>query len=157
MSALVFNEDRHEYSLDGQRLPSVTQLLAPLVDYSKVPKDVLERAQQLGTAVHRMTELFDNDDLDEDSLSDELRPYLAGWIKFRAECQFEPERISERQPQSECVTICVFVTIGIRERVRLRQPERIGSRRDHVSGHGHAGQRGQWQRHARPTGGHGRG
>lgn len=96
MSTLVFNEERHEYSMDGRRIPSVTQLLAPLVDYSVVPKDVLERAQALGTAVHRMTELHDNDDLDEDSLSDELRPYLKGWIKFRAECQFEPVTVEHR-------------------------------------------------------------
>lgn len=96
MSALHFDEARHEYRLDGRRLPSVTQLLAPLVDYSMVPKDVLERAQQLGTAVHKMTELHDNDDLDEDSLSDELRPYLGGWKRFRVECRFEPVTVEHR-------------------------------------------------------------
>lgn len=96
MSTLAFDEAAHEYRLDGRRLPSVTQVLAPLVDFSMVPKDVLARAQALGTAVHRMTELYDNDDLDEDSLSDELRPYLGGWRKFRAECQFEPVTIEHR-------------------------------------------------------------
>lgn len=96
MSALTFDEAAHEYRLDGRRLPSVTQLLAPLVDYSKVPRETLERAQALGTAVHRMTELYDNDDLDEESLSAELRPYLAAWLRFRAECQFEPVTIEHR-------------------------------------------------------------
>lgn len=96
MSALTFDEAAHEYRLDGRRLPSVTQLLAPLVDYSKVPRETLERAQALGTAVHRMTELYDNDDLDEESLSDELRPYLASWLRFRTECQFEPVTIEHR-------------------------------------------------------------
>ena len=48
MSALTFDEAAHEYRLDGRRLPSVTQLLAPLVDYSKVPRETLERAQALG-------------------------------------------------------------------------------------------------------------
>lgn len=96
MTTLAFDEAAHEYRLDGKRLPSVTQVLAPLVDFSMVPKDVLERAQALGTAVHRMTELYDNDDLDEESLSDELRPYLDGWKKFRAECQFEPVTIEHR-------------------------------------------------------------
>lgn len=96
MSALAFDEALHEYRLDGRRLPSVTQVLAPLVDFSMVRKDVLERAQALGTAVHRMTELHDNDDLDEESLSEELRPYLAGWKKFRAECQFEPVTVEHR-------------------------------------------------------------
>src|SRR4051794_27239936 len=96
MTALAFDEALHEYRLDGRRLPSVTQVLAPLVDFSMVRKDVLERAQALGTAVHRMTELHDNDDLDEESLSEELRPYLAGWKKFRAECQFEPVTVEHR-------------------------------------------------------------
>ncbi|MBU6488281.1 MAG: hypothetical protein KGQ57_10680 [Burkholderiales bacterium] len=96
MSALTFDEAAHEYRLDGRRLPSVTQLLAPLVDYSKVQRETLERAQALGTAVHRMTELYDNDDLDEESLSDELRPYLASWLRFRTECQFEPVTIEHR-------------------------------------------------------------
>lgn len=96
MSTLTFDEAAHEYRIDGRRLPSVTQLLAPLVDYSMVPREALERAQALGTAVHKMTELHDNDDLDEDSLSDELKPYLAGWIKFRTECQFKPVTIEHR-------------------------------------------------------------
>lgn len=96
MSTLVFDEAKHEYRLDGRRLPSVTQLLSPLVDCSMVPQETLKRAQALGTAVHRMTELHDNDDLDEDSLSDELRPYLTAWMRFRTECQFEPVTIEQR-------------------------------------------------------------
>ena len=90
MSTLVFNEEKHEYSVSGVRYPSVTQILAPLVDYSQVPRAVLERARKLGQAVHRMTELFDLDDLDMDDLADELRPYLTAWIKFRAETGFVP-------------------------------------------------------------------
>jgi hypothetical protein len=96
MSVLVFDEAKHEYTKEGRRLPSVTQVLAPLIDYSMVPKDVLERAQQLGTAVHRMTELYDNDDLDEESLSDELSPYLSGWKLFRSEAKFVPVTVERR-------------------------------------------------------------
>ncbi|MGB8422232.1 hypothetical protein [Paraburkholderia sp.] len=96
MSTLVFDEGAHSYAVDGRKVPGVTSLLAPLVDYSMISREVMERAQQLGTAVHRMTELHDNDDLDEDSLSDELRPYLDGWKKFRAECQFEPITIEKK-------------------------------------------------------------
>lgn len=96
MSQFVFDEARHEYAVDGRKLPGVTSLLSPLVDYSAVPKETLERARQLGQAVHRMTELYDNDDLDEDSLSDELRPFLTGWMRFRTECHFEPLTIEHR-------------------------------------------------------------
>lgn len=90
MSTLDFDEPSHVYRLDGRVIPSVTQILAPLVDYSMVKPEVLERARQLGQAVHRATELYDNDDLDEDTLSDEVYPYLIGWQKFRRECGFVP-------------------------------------------------------------------
>ena len=96
MSQLVFDEERHEYSVDGRKLPGVTSLLSPLVDFSMVPRETLERARQLGQAVHKMTELYDQDDLDEDSLSDELRPFLTGWMRFRTECHFEPLTIERR-------------------------------------------------------------
>lgn len=96
MAELLFDPAAHAYTVEGRRVPSVTQVLAPLIDYSKVPPDTLERARLLGSAVHRMTELYDLDDLDMDSLADELRPYLTAWIKFRAETGFVPETIEKR-------------------------------------------------------------
>lgn len=96
MSELLFDPIEHAYTLGGKRLPSVTQVLAPMVDYSMVPHDTLERARRLGQAVHRMTELYDLDDLDMDDLADELKPYLTAWIKFRAETGFVPETIEKR-------------------------------------------------------------
>ncbi|MEM5294208.1 hypothetical protein VSR82_07680 [Burkholderia sp. JPY481] len=93
---LTFDPVGHVYTVGTRRVPSVTQTLAPLVDYSAVPANVLKRAQDLGTAVHKMTELYDLDDLDMDNLSDELLPYLTAWIKFRAETGFVPELIEKR-------------------------------------------------------------
>lgn len=93
---LLFDPVEHAYTLGEKRLPSVTQTLAPLIDYSQVPKAVLERAQQLGTAVHRLTELYDLDDLDTENLSQELMPYLTAWMRFRAETRFVPELIEQR-------------------------------------------------------------
>lgn len=96
MAELLFDPVEHAYTVGGRRVPSVTQTLAPLVDYSMVPKDTLERARLLGQAVHRMTELYDQDDLDMDDLADELVPYLTAWIKFRAETGFVPETIEKQ-------------------------------------------------------------
>ncbi|MCW5141090.1 PD-(D/E)XK nuclease family protein [Burkholderia cenocepacia] len=90
---LTFDPVEHVYRVGTQRVPSVTQTLAPLVDYSKVPPAALERARQLGQAVHRMTELYDLDDLDTDDLAPELMPYLSAWMKFRAETGFVPDAI----------------------------------------------------------------
>lgn len=93
---LIFDESKHEYRVNGRVIPSVTQVLQPLVDYSKVPRDVLERAQLLGQAVHRATELHDNDDLDMATLSEELVPYLDAWKRFRQECDFQPITVEEK-------------------------------------------------------------
>ncbi|PTB23479.1 hypothetical protein C9I56_39005 [Paraburkholderia caribensis] len=93
---LTFDPVGHVYKIGTRVVPSVTQTLAPLVDYSGVPEAILERARQLGQAVHKMTELYDRDDLDMDTLSDELLPYLTGWIKFRSETGFEPELIEKQ-------------------------------------------------------------
>lgn len=96
MAELRFDPVEHVYTVGARRVPSVTQTLLPLVDYSMVPKETLERARLLGQAVHRMTELYDQDDLDMESLDDELLPYLTAWIKFRHETGFVPETIETR-------------------------------------------------------------
>ncbi|EIF30923.1 hypothetical protein BCh11DRAFT_06435 [Burkholderia sp. Ch1-1] len=96
MTELIFDPVEHSYTVGAQRVPGVTATLAPLVDFSMVPKAVLERAQQLGTAVHRMVELDNRKDLDEDSVSDELLPFLTAYRRFRAETGFVPELIEQR-------------------------------------------------------------
>ncbi|TAM15932.1 MAG: hypothetical protein EPN65_16595 [Pandoraea sp.] len=92
----TFDPKSHTYRIDGKEIPSVTSVLSPMIDYSMVPRDTLERARRLGQAVHRMTELYDLDDLDMDDLADELKPYLTAWIKFRAETGFVPETIEKQ-------------------------------------------------------------
>ena len=78
MSNFTFNEEFHCYELDGKPLPSVTRILKPLYDFSAVHPDVLKRAGEFGTAVHKTIELYLRDDLDEDSLDENLyNPLLA--------------------------------------------------------------------------------
>lgn len=93
---LTFNEEKHEYRWNGNVVPSVTQILSPMMDFSMVNPEILRRAQLLGTYVHRTTELYDKDDLDIDALPDEIKPYLNAWIKFKKECAFEPETIESK-------------------------------------------------------------
>ena len=82
MKGLVFNEETHTYFFDGVQVPGVTSILAPLSDFSMVPKVVLERASQFGKAVHKMVELYCHKYLDEDSLDPALEPYLEAWVSF---------------------------------------------------------------------------
>lgn len=89
-AVLQFDEHAHVYMLDGVRLPSVTQVLKPLYDFSRIDPALLQAKAALGTAVHRACELLDNCDLDEDSEDGRaalapLAGYLAGYKKFQAD------------------------------------------------------------------------
>lgn len=85
MSDLIFDETLHRYTLDGEVLPSVTQILKPLHDFSAIPADVLRRAADFGTAVHKTVELYLKDDLDEDSLDEPLYNCLLAFKAFEAD------------------------------------------------------------------------
>lgn len=81
----TFDPVRHEYRLDGRVVPSVTQLLTPIQDWSGIPKSVLEAKAILGTAVHRACELDEDGLLDEETLDERIEPYLRAFKKFKAE------------------------------------------------------------------------
>ncbi len=95
---LTFYAPDHTYRFAGELVPSVTQVLksAGIVDYSQIPQDVLLNAARRGTAVHRALEFFDRDELDEDSLSAELRPYLEAYRSFLADSGFQPGHVENR-------------------------------------------------------------
>lgn len=92
---LAFQEDNHEYKLDGNIIPSVTQIIqgAGLINLDFIPKDLLEEKADLGKKVHKATELYDVDNLQIDDLHETLRNYLDQWIKFRRDYNFTPELI----------------------------------------------------------------
>lgn len=79
---LTFDQDSHTYRFAGLVVPSVTQILRPMMDLDHVEPDLLRRASAFGTAVHMACELDDNQQLDESALDANLMPYLAGWRKF---------------------------------------------------------------------------
>lgn len=91
-----FDPEHHVYRVDGKVLPSVTQIIAPLYDFSMVREELLELARERGSAVHIACELDDQGDLDEASVDPRIRPYLEGWRRFRYDNEFEVESIEER-------------------------------------------------------------
>jgi hypothetical protein len=93
---LTFDEASHTYRYQGQVVPSVTQVLQPVMDLSHVPPEVLASAAAFGVAVHKACELDDLDQLDEESLDDALAPYLSAWRKFCRDYDVEWQGIEER-------------------------------------------------------------
>lgn len=96
-----FDEERHEYSKDGVPVPSVTTVLAKVLDiYKGVPPFVLERAAIKGTAIHDLTEFYDDDDLDFTTVPEEYSGYLSEYIAVKEELGMEVLE-SERRVFSE--------------------------------------------------------
>jgi hypothetical protein len=89
--SLTFDPATHTYTLDGRVVPSVTQVLRALPnEYAMVDPDVLERAAEIGRAVHWIIEHEILGDLDEELVDFHLLPYLDQWRAFRRTSGFEP-------------------------------------------------------------------
>jgi len=94
----TFEEQGHIYRVNGVTLPSVTQVLSMigLDDYAGVPFRNLERARQIGNAVHQACEFIDDESLDSDSVDPLISGYVEAYIRFRMENCFNPEKIEHR-------------------------------------------------------------
>lgn len=82
---LDFEPDSHVYTFGGVVVPSVTGIISSLYDFRHVDTATLTAAADFGTAVHRACELHDLQNLDTESLSPPLLPYLSAWERFLAE------------------------------------------------------------------------
>lgn len=80
---IQFDESKHEYTLDGVRIPGVTEILSPITadGYSKINPAVLERAAMKGTLVHEWCEMFDYG-CAEDFMPSEVVPYCQAYADF---------------------------------------------------------------------------
>lgn len=82
-----FNEERHEYRIDGHVVPSVTQVL-DVVRKEGGSESQREYKRQIGKALDTAIELHEKDDLDPDSLDEAVVPFFEAWLKFKAETGF---------------------------------------------------------------------
>lgn len=87
-------DDNHIYRLNGEVLPSITQVLQDvgIVDYSFLPTDQREAALAKGRLIHLQTELDDRGLLDE-SIAD--MGFVDGWRAFRHDYEFVPVHIEQ--------------------------------------------------------------
>ena len=82
-------DENHIYRLNGEVLPSITQVLQDvgIIDYSFLAPDQREAALANGRLIHLQTELDDKGLLDE-SIAD--MGFIDGWRAFRREWEFTP-------------------------------------------------------------------
>lgn len=85
VTEITFDPVAHAYTVEGRTVPSVTQCLGWLVDWSRIDADLLNYKAALGTAVHEVVHLECRGALDEDALDPELVPFLQQWRRFVAE------------------------------------------------------------------------
>ncbi|MGR3301258.1 MAG: hypothetical protein ACUZ8I_02025 [Candidatus Scalindua sp.] len=68
----VYDEIERKHTLNGKPIGSVSQIIAPLNDFSKIPPGKLERKRQLGIEFHEAIRLHLLDDLAFDDLDPDL-------------------------------------------------------------------------------------
>ena len=89
-------DDSHTYRVNGMIVPGVTQVLAQIETYAGIPPSTLEYARERGQAVHLATQLWDEGDLDTQTLDPVVGPYLSAWIQFLADTGFGVTEIETR-------------------------------------------------------------
>ena len=97
---LVFNEENHEYTVDGIKLPSVTEIVSPFT-FSKYRVDaaVVNQAAYRGKMIHEVCADYDMGAIDDDAeLSPDIALYLKGWKDFCSD--YRPEWLMIEQPMA---------------------------------------------------------
>jgi hypothetical protein len=105
LTELHFDPDTHTYTLDGKKLPSVTEIIAPITAGKYPPNaGVVQAAAARGTRIHELCALYDMDAL-PDEFELECVPYVQAWADFCRD--YKPEWLYIEQPlyfQSVCDT-----------------------------------------------------
>lgn len=93
MATLLFFDADHRYTLDGEELPSVSELCRFLSReiYNDVQQYRLDCAAERGTAVHKATEALDK--YGTVDVQDDVLPYAQAYLKFRREHDVEWRKI----------------------------------------------------------------
>lgn len=82
MARLIFNEDNHEYRVDGVVYPSVSEVIRFISQetYSNIDQRTLDNAADRGSRVHRTCEVLDKYRSAE--YDDDLEPYIMAYHQF---------------------------------------------------------------------------
>lgn len=92
---IIFNVDRHEYSVpDGRIVPGVTAILRHTgvsVDFDALPgREGIERRRDIGTALHADSHALCDGDLDWSTVHPDVLPFLESWATCREHKRLVP-------------------------------------------------------------------
>ena len=83
MARLIFFDDTHTYTVDGEEFPSVSEIsrFASREVYGEVSQFNLDNACSRGSAVHKATEILDK--YGKCECDDDIAPYIQAYVQFR--------------------------------------------------------------------------
>lgn len=105
-SPVVFNNERHTYTLNGHALSGVTPIVAWLFPdtYQGIPQSVLEQAAAHGSLVHSKIELYDSMGIEPD---DEFKEYTDShkWLceQWGLKIRCSEYLVSDEQNIASCI------------------------------------------------------
>lgn len=99
MTKIDFDPEHHVYTVNGKRLPSVTEICAPLTaaDMAKLSPALISAAANRGSLVHELTELIDYGTAPDDlEMYAALVPYITAYQRFLRDYRPRWQRIEYR-------------------------------------------------------------
>jgi hypothetical protein len=87
---VAFNKEGHIYTADGKIIPSITQILKAEGFIDTTFYD--EWSRDKGSMVHLAIHYDITGELDEDTIDDEIRPYMIAWRKFLSHSGFTVDK-----------------------------------------------------------------
>ena len=83
MATLVFFDEQHQYELNGEQVPSVSEIsrFASREVYGTTDQYTLDNAASRGSAVHKSTEVLDKYGVVE--CDNYIEPYIRAYVQFR--------------------------------------------------------------------------
>ena len=83
MARLIFYDEEHIYTVDGEEFPSVSEIsrFASREVYGEVSQFNLDNACSRGSAVHKATEILDK--YGKCECDEDIEPYIRAYVQFR--------------------------------------------------------------------------
>ncbi len=87
---ITFQEEGHQYQIDGESVPSVTQVVDQLQDWRGIDPAVLAKAAERGTLIHKACELIVLGTLDWQTVDASILPEVETFAAWWQTSRFKP-------------------------------------------------------------------